>query len=151
MPEAFAEQELTEIGVLFVAGFGPITRNAKDSRALYSDTLGLPLKPYGNNNDYLLTEDGELKGCRHFALWPLSQAAQSCFGCDAWPADLPTPQAWFEFDVESIAIATEGLLARGYRLLISNREEPWGQKVTRFLSPEGLLIAISETPWLREP
>ncbi|MGQ3673967.1 hypothetical protein ACT6QH_00435 [Xanthobacter sp. TB0139] len=151
MIERATEQEFSEIGVIFVAGFGPITRDSEDSRALYADTLGLPLKPYGNNKDYLSTEDGELKGCRHFALWPLTQAAQSCFGRDEWPADLPTPQAWLEFDVENIAVATEGLLARGYHLLISNRQEPWGQRVTRFLSPEGLLVAVSETPWLRNP
>ena len=147
---AALEQGLAEIGVLFVAGFGPITTDAAHSRGLYADTLGLPLKPYGDNTDYLSTEDGELKGCRHFALWPLTQAAQSCFGRDEWPTDLPTPQAWLEFDVESIAVATEGLLAHGYDLLISNRQEPWGQSVTRFLSPEGLLVAVSETPWLRD-
>ncbi|SIO00915.1 hypothetical protein SAMN05444722_0099 [Rhodovulum sp. ES.010] len=139
-----------EIGVLFVAGFGPITRDAEASRSLYADALALPLRPYGDNTTYLSTEDGELEGCRHFALWPLSQAAQSCFGTQEWPDDLPTPQAWLEFDVRDIAVATEGLLARGYHLLIADREEPWGQRVTRFLSPEGLLVAVSETPWLRD-
>ncbi|MCY6383691.1 hypothetical protein [Hoeflea prorocentri] len=142
-------QGLSELGVLFVAGFGPITRDSENSRTLYVETLGLPLKPYGDNKDYLSTEDGELKGCRHFALWPLMQAAQSCFDRDEWPTDLPIPQAWVEFDVENISIATERLLARGHHLLISNRQEPWGQRVTRFLSPEGLLVAVSETPWLR--
>ncbi|OLS53068.1 glyoxalase [Rhodovulum sulfidophilum] len=137
------------LGVLFVAGFGPITTDAESSRELYVETLGLPLEPYGENGDYLLTEDGALKGCRHFALWPLAQAAQSCFGRDEWPADLARPQAWLEFDVENIAIATEGLLARGCQLLVADRQEPWGQRVTRFLSPEGLLLAVSETPWLR--
>jgi len=143
------EQEFAGLGVLFVAGFGPITKGSESSRALYVDTLGLPLKPYGDNKDYLLSEAGALEGVKHFALWPLAQAARSCFGCETWPADLPTPQAWLEFDVENIAVATEGLMAKGYHLLISNREEPWGQKVTRFLSPEGLLVAVSETPWLR--
>ncbi|WP_414898729.1 VOC family protein [Rhodovulum sp. YEN HP10] len=139
------------LGVLFVAGFGPITTDPARSRALYVETLGLPLKSHGENEDYLLTEDGALSGCRHFALWPLVQAAQSCFGLDEWPADLPTPQAWLEFDVENIAKATEALLARGCQLLVANRQEPWGQKVTRFLSPEGLLLAVTETPWLRDP
>lgn len=149
MIETNIKQGFSELRVLFVAGFGPITRDTESSQALYEETLGLPLKPYGDNKDYLSTEDGELKGCRHFALWPLTQAAQSCFGHDEWPTDMPIPQAWLEFDVENIAIATEGLLARGYRLLISNKQESWGQRVTRFLSPEGLLVAVSETPWLR--
>lgn len=64
MTEPAMEQGFSEIGVLFVAGFGPITRDAEASRALYADTLGLPLKPYGDNQDYLSTEDGELEGCR---------------------------------------------------------------------------------------
>ena len=40
-----------------------------------------------------------LNGVKHFALWPLTQAAESCFGMDQWPVDLPVPQAWIEFDV----------------------------------------------------
>ena len=32
-----------------------------------------------------------------------------------------------------------------------NRKEPWGQTVTRLLSPEGILIGITLTPWLRTP
>lgn len=143
-------QELSEIGVLFVAGFGPITTDAASSRSLYAEALALPLQPFGDNTDYLSTADGELKGCKHFALWPLKQAAQSCFGRDEWPVHLPTPQAWLEFDVKDITHATQALLARGYDLLVSNKQEPWGQSVTRFLSPEGLLISVSETPWLRD-
>ncbi|MGF6303006.1 hypothetical protein OKW43_005763 [Paraburkholderia sp. WC7.3g] len=33
---------------------------------------------------------------KSFALSPLSQAAQSCFGKDVWPDDIPVPQAWLE-------------------------------------------------------
>ena len=35
-------------------------------------------------------------------------------------------------------------------MLIKNKTEPWGQTVSRFLSPEGLLIGITLTPALRE-
>ena len=60
------------------------------------------------------------------------------------------PQAWIEFEVRDIGSATDALKARGYRLLVDNRIEPWGQTVTRLLSPEGLLAGITVTPWLRE-
>ncbi|SQI93441.1 glyoxalase family protein [Klebsiella oxytoca] len=60
------------------------------------------------------------------------------------------PQAWVEFEVRDIDTATDALKARGYRLLVDNRVEPWGQTVTRLLSPEGLLAGITVTPWLRE-
>ena len=129
--------------VLFVAGFGPIITNLSASKRLYQEVLGLPLK----GDDYLNTN--EIEGTKEFALWPLSQAAESCFGTTDWPSDLPVPQAWLEFDVADIEAATRELEAQGYKLLVSAREEPWGQTITRFMGPEGLLLGISHTPWLR--
>jgi glyoxalase/bleomycin resistance protein/dioxygenase superfamily protein len=137
--------KLGNIKVLFVAGFGPIVRDRNASRNLYVDTLEIPFKD--EKDGYLHTDD--LKGVKSFALWPLSQAAQSCFGKDSWPADVPVPQAWLEFDVESVEKATEELESQGYRMLIKAKKEPWGQTVTRLLGPEGLLIVITFTPWMR--
>lgn len=131
--------------VLFIAGFGPIVRDTA-SRKLYGETLGIPFKEEADG--YLHTE--ALKGARSFALWPLSQAAQSCFGKTVWPESVPIPQAWLEFDVGSVKEATAELESRGYRTLIKNKEEPWGQIVSRFLSPEGLLVGITFTPSMRE-
>lgn len=141
--------DLNNIEVLFVAGFGPVTLDTKHSKAFYKDTLRLPLRHMEGNNDYMLTDVDVLEGVKHFALWPLSQAAQSCFGTDRWPDDIPVPQAWLEFEVEDIDKATETLVQKGYQLLISGRMEPWGQTVTRLLSPEGLLTGVTITPWLR--
>ncbi len=138
-----------DIKVLFIAGFGPIVRAPAESRALYRDALGIEFKVVKEESaDYLHTED--LAGARTFALWPLSQAAHACFGRFEWPDEIPVPQAWLEFDVENLEEATTSLAARGYRLLVRNRKEPWGQTVTRFLSPEGLLVGISVTPSLRK-
>jgi catechol 2,3-dioxygenase-like lactoylglutathione lyase family enzyme len=134
------------ITVQFIAGFGPIVRDTTQSRKLYSDTLGLDFKE--ESGEYLHTE--AVKGAKTFALWPLSQAAQSCFGQDAWPDNVPVPQAWLEFDVDSVPEATAALESRGYRLLVKNKKEPWGQTVSRFLSPEGLLVGITFTPAMRE-
>ena len=72
------------IKVLFIAGFGPIDRDIAGSRKLYSDVLGIPFKE--DSGGYLYT--GVLQGAKHFALWPLAQAAQSCFGKDSWPDDI---------------------------------------------------------------
>lgn len=144
------QQQISGLSVMFIAGFGPITRDNPGSKAFYRDTLGLPLKGMENNEDYLLTEPGELDGVKHFALWPLSQAAQSCFGQEQWPADVPIPQSWLEFEVVDMKTATEVLTGKGYRLLVANRTEPWGQVVTRLLSPEGILVGVVMTPWLRD-
>jgi catechol 2,3-dioxygenase-like lactoylglutathione lyase family enzyme len=134
------------IDVLFIAGFGPIVRDTTQSRKLYSEVLGIPFKE--ESGEYLHTE--ALKGAKTFALWPLSQAALSCFGKDSWPDNVPVPQAWLEFDVESVQEATTALESRGYRVLVKSRKEPWGQTVSRFLSPEGLLVGITFTPALRD-
>lgn len=139
-------QRIGDITVLFVAGFGPIVHDATASRKLYRQTLGIDFKE--ESGGYLHTE--ALNGAKSFALWPLSQAARSCFGGDTWPEEIPQPQAWLEFDVDNLETATASLEAQGYRMLVRNRKEPWGQGVSRFLGPEGLLIGITVTPSMRE-
>jgi Glyoxalase-like domain len=134
------------IKVLFIAGFGPIVSKVPESRKLYSGLLGIAFKEEGG--EYLHTE--ALQGAKSFALWPLSQAAQSCFGKDSWPDGVPVPQAWLEFDVDNVESATAELEAQGHRILVRNKKEPWGQTVSRFLSPEGLLVGVTSTPWMRE-
>ena len=134
------------VKILFVAGFGPIVRDTGESRRLYGEMLGIPFKE--ESGDYLHTE--ALQGAKTFALWPLSQAAKSCFGKDTWPDGIPVPQAWLEFDVDNVEEATGELESRGYQMLIKNKKEPCGQTVTRFISPEGLLVGVAVTPLLRE-
>ena len=131
--------------VLFIAGFGPIVRDAAASRKLYGQIFAIPFKE--EKDGYLHTE--ALKGAKSFALWPLSQAAQSCFGNDSWPGDVPIPQAWIEFDVDNVELATAELESRGYHMLVKNKKEPWGQTVSRFLGPEGLLVGVTLTPGMR--
>jgi len=133
------------IKILFIAGFGPIVRDVAESRKLYREVLGIPFKE--ETDGYLHTE--ALRGAKSFALWPLSQAAQSCFGKDSWPDNIPVPQAWLEFDVDSVEKATAHLESRGYRMLIKNKKEPWGQTVSRFIAPEGLLVGVTFTPLMR--
>jgi len=133
--------------VLFIAGFGPIATDVEQSRRLYEDGLGITFKK--EEGDYRHTE--EVKGANAFAIWPLDQAAESCFGSSEWPGEVVRPQAWLEFDVENVAEATREMEERGYKLLVANRTEPWGQVVSRLLSPEGLLVGLTMTPWMRKP
>lgn len=134
------------VRILFIAGFGPIVRDSGASRKLYSQVLNIPFKEEAGG--YLHTE--ELRGANSFALWPLSQAAQSCFGRDSWPSDYPIPKAWLEFDVDNVETTTAELESRGYRMLVKNKKEPWGQTVSRFIDPEGLLVGITLTPSMRQ-
>jgi hypothetical protein len=139
-------QDSENLKVLFIAGFGPIVRDTGETRKLYCDVLGIPFKEEADG--YLHSE--AVPGAKSFALWPLSQAARSCFAKDSWPKDIPPPQAWLEFDVESVEKATAVLESGGYRMLVKNKKEPWGQVVSRLISPEGLLVGITFTPLMRE-
>lgn len=129
--------------VLFIAGIAPIVRDAPAASAFYRDGLGLPLE----GDDYPHTD--RLEGTKHFGLWTLADAARSCFGTDRWPDNIPVPQAVIEFEVVDVAEAAAEMEQRGYRLLTGVKTEPWGQVVARLLSPEGLLLGLTYTPWMR--
>ena len=136
--------------ISFVAGFGPVVRDPAASREWWQSVLGQELPEIAP--DYYGSDD--IDGVKAFALWPLSQAAENTFGSPDWPADLPTPQAWIELDVESADAVREladELVARGHRLLREAREEEWKQTSARLISPEGLLVGISFTPWMHAP
>lgn len=130
--------------VLFVAGFAPIVDDTEASKKLYVDALGLPLE----GEEYVHTE--KLEGVKHFGLWPLSMAAQSCFGSDTWPDDVPRPQATVEFEVADVEAAAAELESKGYTLVHGKKVEPWKQEIARLMSPEGLLVGVSWTPWHHE-
>jgi len=128
-----------------VASVAVITPDPAASRGLYIEALGLPLHQL--DGDYFASE--EIDGCKHFGVWPLSQAAESCFGTSSWPGDITVPQASIEFELaESGAVAegAEELRTRGYRLLHDAKTEPWGQTVARLLSPEGVIVGLSYAP-----
>jgi len=137
------------VKISFVAGFGPIVRDVDASHRFWSEALGIEMGELSPG--YFATDD--VDGVKHFSLWPLSEAAQNTFGTAEWPQDVPVPQAGIEFDVESheaVAEAAAELQAKGYRILRGARLEDWQQTTARLLSPEGLLVGISYTPWMHE-
>jgi catechol 2,3-dioxygenase-like lactoylglutathione lyase family enzyme len=130
----------------FVSSVAVITPDPAQSRRLYVDTLGLPLTSQSGDG-YLHSE--QIPGTKHLGVWPLSQAAEACFGTEQWPAHVAVPQASVEFDVADVAgvqAAADELVAAGYELLHPARQEPWGQTVVRLLSPEGAIVGISYVP-----
>ena len=133
------------MNVLFICSFAPIVTDKDAARDLYVEALGLNLDDDGTG--YL--HSGKIDGAKHFGLWPLEQAARTCFGTDEWPADIPTPQASVEFEVDDVAASAKELEDSGYQLLHGARTEPWGQTVARLLSPEGLIVGVSYTPAMR--
>jgi len=134
------------MNVQFVTSVAPIVRDIEASRSFYRDALGLSFE--GEAGDYVFTHN--LEGTKHFGLWPLSEAANACFGTTEWPADTPIPQATIDFEVSDVAEAAGELSGHGYRLIHNARTEPWGQITARLLSPEGLLVALCYSPTLHE-
>jgi catechol 2,3-dioxygenase-like lactoylglutathione lyase family enzyme len=137
------------MNVLFIAGIAVVAPDPARSRELFVDALGLPLEA-SPGSEYFHSE--RIGGSKHFAVWPLAQAAQACFGSDEWPAELPVPQVSIEFELESadaVGVAARELRDRGFELIHDAREEPWGQTVARLLSSEGSIICISYAPALR--
>jgi len=136
--------------ILFIAGFAVIAPDAPKSRELYVEALGLPLSA-AEGSEYWHSE--KVAGSKHFGVWPLSQAAEACFGRPSWPAELTVPQASVEFEVEdanAVAAGGEELKRAGFELLHPARQEPWGQTVVRLLSSEGLIVGVSYAPSLHD-
>jgi catechol 2,3-dioxygenase-like lactoylglutathione lyase family enzyme len=134
------------MNVLFVASVAVVAADPPKSRELYVDALGLPLEG-GEGADYFHSE--RIDGTKHFGVWPLTQAAQACFGTDEWPPDRVVPQVSIEFEVAdptAVAAGAQELAAKGFALLHGAREEPWGQTVARLLSNEGSIIGVSYVP-----
>ncbi|MDP9068319.1 MAG: glyoxalase [Actinomycetota bacterium] len=135
--------------VQFVASVSVIARDPDAAQRLYRGALGLSFE--GGDGGYLFTE--RLPGVKHFGVWPLADAARSCFGTDTWPGDVVVPQGSIEFEVASaadVSTASEELRAAGLTLLHDAKEEPWGQTITRLLSDDGLIVGVCFTPWFHK-
>jgi hypothetical protein len=65
----------------FIGSIAVITPDTSRTRSLYLDALGLSLET--EPDGYLHSED--ISGSRSFGVWPLTQAAQACFGTPGTP------------------------------------------------------------------
>lgn len=131
-----------------IAGFATITKDPKASAKLYRESLGLQLE---SQEDYLFMD--KFPGSNHFGVWPLSMAAQSCFGTEEWPEEFPEPTSTLEFEFGSpgeVIQAVEELKAKGQKFVHEVKKEPWGQTIARFISPENVLIGLSYAAWLHD-
>jgi catechol 2,3-dioxygenase-like lactoylglutathione lyase family enzyme len=137
------------VNLEFLSTVAVIASDPSASRELYVGALGLPLE--GRGNGYHHSE--QIAGCKSFGIWPLSQAAEACFGTPMWPAERAVPQVSIEFDVgdaSAVASAVRELEEAGYELLHQPRTEPWGQTVARLQSPEGAIVGISYIPMFHD-
>jgi catechol 2,3-dioxygenase-like lactoylglutathione lyase family enzyme len=134
--------------VRFIASFAIISAAPAADRRLFVDALGLDLQAPMEGSDYVFTET--LGGAKHFAVWPLRDAAEACFGLSTWPESHSVPQASIEFEVDDVEAAARELVDRGYDLLHPTRTEPWGQVIARVQSPDGVVVGVCFTPHLHD-
>ncbi|MEV6791677.1 VOC family protein [Streptomyces sp. NPDC051320] len=133
--------------ILFITSVAAVVADPPLSRKLFIDALGLPLE--GEGDGYY--SSGSVPGSKHFGLWPLSQAAEACFGTAQWPVGRVVPQASIEFEVanaEAVTAAGAELQRAGFELVHQARTEPWGQTVARLITADGLIVGISYAPSL---
>ena len=131
-----------------IAGFATISADPEASARLYVDGMGLPLQERDNYR-YM----DRFPGTNHFGIWPLAMAAESCFGTTDWPDNVPVPSVTIEYELADIAAvnaAVEELKSQGWVFVHEAREEPWGQTLARFMSPENILVGLSYAPWLHD-
>lgn len=134
----------------FIATVSVIADDPIESRRLYVDALGLPLQAE-QGSEYFHSE--EIDGAKHFAVWPLSQAAEACFDSPEWPSERPVPQMSIEFEVsdaDAVSAAAAELQEQGFEMLHGARQEPWGQTVARLQTVDSLIVGISYAPALHD-
>lgn len=139
--------------IQLIASFAVITTDAATDRRLFVDAMGLPLHGPESveGSDYVFSD--AIPGAKHFGVWPLSEAAESCFGTSTWPDTHPVPQASVEFEVgtaEEVDGAVEELRRGGHAMVHGSRTEPWGQVIARLQSSSGVLVGVCFTPWYHE-
>src|SRR5207247_2489179 len=95
------EQRGGDVNIEFLSTVAVIAPDPSASRELYVGALGLPLE--GRGEGYHRSE--QIGGCKSFGIWPLSEAAEACFGTPEWRrsvlcrssasnSTLGTPRQW---------------------------------------------------------
>jgi catechol 2,3-dioxygenase-like lactoylglutathione lyase family enzyme len=126
-----SKRRCSKMKIELIATVAVVAPDPPASRKLYVEALGLPLEGEGQDGYY---SSEKIPGSNHFGVWPLSEAAEACFGTREWPTDQPIPQMSLEFEVESTAAvqaAADELRSKGFSLLHPAREEPWGDTLGR--------------------
>jgi hypothetical protein len=153
LPLSVAAASLAAMDIQMIASFAVISTDPVADRALFVGTMGLPLHGPEDVADSAYLYSDQIPGAKHFGVWPLAEAAESCFGTPAWPDTHPVPQASLELEVGSadeVDRAAEELSAHGHRLLHGTRTEPWGQVIARLQASSGVLVGVCWTPWYHD-
>ena len=123
-----------------VSGIAEIVEDLPAAIEFYR-RLGLTVNEAGP--DYAIAE---LPGVLHFGIWNRPHAAESTFGSRDAADRVPLGfcLALEVDDVEGAGTVIGEAVQRGAK------DEDWGQRTLRYLSPSGALCEVCETPGSRE-
>jgi catechol 2,3-dioxygenase-like lactoylglutathione lyase family enzyme len=127
-----------------VAGVGEVVEDVGEAARFYRDVLGLEVE-HEAGSDYA---DVRVPGLLHYGLWARTAAAEAIYGSGSEAGAVPLGFV-FGFEVDDVDAAYQALLAGGATVVQPPKTEPWGQKVCRFLAPNGAISELAETPWAR--
>ena len=127
-----------------VAGLAEIVEDVNEALAFYRDVLGLTVEKQEGDDYAMLSVPGVL----HFGIWNRGHAAESVFGNREHADRIPLGFT-LEFEADDVTDAARSIAGAGRQILQAPRDEPWGQKTFRMLSPGGSLLGFAETPWAR--
>ncbi len=126
------------------AGIAEIVDDVNAAVAFYRDTLGLEVTSQDGDDYAMLAVPGVL----HFGIWNRAHAAECLYGSRDEAGKVPLGFT-LEFEVDAASDAASDIEGHGGKLVQAPREEPWGQKSFRMLSPGGSVLGFAETPWAR--
>ena len=127
-----------------IAGLAEIVEDVNEALVFYRDVLGLTVEKH-DSDDYAMLS---IPGVLHFGIWNRGHAAESVFGSREYAERIPLGFT-LEFEVDDVKSAALHIEGAGQAITQVPREEPWGQKTFRMLSPGGSLLGFAETPWAR--
>ena len=127
--------------VRHISSIAEIVDDVDAAVAFYRDVLGLAVQ-YEAGSDYATAE---VPGVLHFGIWSRKAAAEATFG-EAEAADRISLGFTVGFEVDAVDASSQEIKARGWTVVQSPKQEPWGQTTSRFFSPSGALCEVAETP-----
>ena len=133
----------------FIATVSVISADPPESRKLYVEALGLPLRAGKAASTSTARRSKEPSTSRSGP----SRRRPRPVGAPEWPAERPVPQMSIEFEVadaDAVSAAAAELQERGFELLHGARQEPWGQTVARVQTVDSVIVGISYAPLLHD-
>ena len=117
-----------------VSRIAEIVDDVDTAAQFYREVLGLPVDHQPGGSYSVVKVPGVL----HFGLWSRAAAAEATFGDRNAVERIPLGFA-VEFEVDSVGPAADAIGERGWQIAQAPKKEPWGQALSRFFLPSGML------------